>query len=174
MNLEAIKSLVKERRYVDALAACERLTAIQPELKYEVMRQKSYIYAARSEYKAAIKELSFIINDGKADIGCYNSAAFWALFDEQYEQALGWYLIALKLGEKQDDTWYRSNELFLTAYVYLRLGKYEEAISYLDKLEPDDKNSSFLIPMPNEGLVGDCKVKQLRDEINSRMIEKNS
>lgn len=168
MNLETIKSLIKERRYDEALDACKQLAESQPELKYEVMRQKSYIYAGRAEYKAAVAELSSIIDAGEADIGNYDSAAFWSLYDEQFKQALDWYLIALKMGEEQNESWFRSNELCLIAYIYMKLGEFEKAISFLDKDESDDKDSSFLIPIPNEGIVGICEVKQLRDEIRRR------
>lgn len=174
MNLEVIKSFIKERRYDEALDACQQLIQSQPELKYHIMRQKSYIYAGRGEYKVAIAELSSIIDADKADIGDYDSAAFWSLYDEQYKQALDWYLIALRIGEEQNRDWFRSNELCLIAYIYMKLGEFEKAISFLDKDESDDKDSSFLVPIPNEGIVGVCEVKQLREEIHRRATKKST
>lgn len=169
MKLEIIKSLIKEKRYDEALVACEKLMVSQPELKYDVMRQKSYIYTRRAEYKAAIKELLSIIDAGEARLGDYDSAAFWALYDGQFDQALEWYFVALRMGEEQNETWFRSNELYLIAYIYMELGKFEESLHFLDKDISQDKNASFLIP--NKGF---CEVEQLRNEIHRRASEKSS
>jgi tetratricopeptide (TPR) repeat protein len=166
MNLETIKSLVKEKRYDKALEACEQLMQSQPESKFEVIRQKSSIYARRAEYSAAVKELSSIIDAGQADLKDYDSAAFWSLYDGKLEPALGWYLIALKLGEEQNRDWFKSNELCLIAYIYMELGEFEKADSFLDTDESDDKDTSFLIP--NKGF---CEVKELRNEIRRRATE---
>jgi tetratricopeptide (TPR) repeat protein len=166
MNLETIKSLIKERRYDEALEACQQLTQSQPELRFEVMRQKSSIYARRAEYNAAVKELSSIIDAGEADLKDYDSAAFWSLYDGKLEQALSWYLIALKLGEEQNRDWFKSNELCLIAYIYMELEEFEKAESFLDKDESDDKDTTFLIP--NKGF---CEVKELRNEIRRRATE---
>lgn len=172
MNLETIKFLIKDRRYDEALNACQQLTESQPQLKYDVMRQKSYLYSARGEYKAAVGELSAIIEAGKARIGDYDSAAFWALFDEQYKQALDLYLTALKIGEEQNESWFRSHELSLISYIYMKLGEFEKALSFLDKFEAEEpQDTTFLVPVPNEGILGLCESKELRGEIQRRMIE---
>jgi hypothetical protein len=165
MNLETIKLLIKNRQYDDALTTCNELTESHPEFEYEIMYQRSHVYAARGNYKDAVKELSLIIDAGKATLGNYDTAAFWALFDEQLEQSLDWYLIALKMGEDQDESWFRSNELFLISYIYFKLEEFEKAISFLNKLEVENTNSSFLIPIPNEGIVAECTAKQLLEEI---------
>ena len=166
MSLETIKSLIKQRRHDEALEACNQLTESQPELKYEVMRQRSYLYAGQAEYRAAVKDLSSMIDTGQANLSDYNSAALWALCDGQLEQALEWLLIALKMGEEQNEEWFRSEELCLVAYIYMELGEYEKAMSFLNKDESDDKDTSFFVP--NKGF---CEITDLRAEIERRNCE---
>ncbi len=166
MDLELIKSLIKERLYDQALNFCQQLAARRPDLKYAVMRQKSYIYTARAEYKAAVAELSSMIEADQANLGDYHSAASWALCDGQLEQALEWLLIVLKMGEEQNEEWFRSSALCLTAYICMELGEYGEAMSFLDKDESADKDSSFFVP--NKGF---CEVTDLRAEIQRRAFD---
>jgi tetratricopeptide (TPR) repeat protein len=163
-KLTDIRNLVEQRKYAEALAACDDLSLKQPELLFDVLRQKSNIYSRQGNYELAASELSQIIDSGEASIGDFHSAAFWTLYSGQFKQALDWYLIALKMGEDQNETWFRSNELHLIAYIYMEVGEFDKAINnYLDKDDSDDKNSSFLIP-----IKGFCGVKQLRDEIRRR------
>lgn len=171
MDIEAIKSLIKGGQYDEALEACQQLTENRPELKYDVLRQKSYLYSRQGKYKAAVNELSSIINTGEARISDYHLAAFWALFDEQLKSALDWYLITLQLGEDQNETWFRYNTLCSIAYIYMKFGEYEKATFFLDKVESDDEDPSFFIPLPNEGILGRCEVQQLRNEIKRRAAE---
>lgn len=164
MNLKEVKKLIKKKRYDKALHTCERLMNEHPELRYELMRQKSWVYSRRAEYKNAVAELSTIIDEGEATLSDYDTAAFWALHNGQFHQALEWYLIALNLGKEQNREWYKSNELYLIAYIYMELGEYEKALTYLNKDDTRDKDGSFLIP--NKGF---CEVNHLRNEILRRM-----
>ncbi len=165
-KLTDIRKLIQQAKYVEALAACDLLLN-QPELLFDVLRQKSHLYSRQGSYELAVRQLSQIIDSGEATISDFHSAAFWALYDRQLKQALDWYLIALKMGEDQNETWFRSNALHLIAYIYMELGEFEKAIYYLDKDESDEKDSSFLIPY-----IGFCEVKQLRDEIRLRASRK--
>ena len=166
MNLETIKSLIKGRLYEEALDACKQLSESSPKLKYEVMRQKSFIHTHRAEYKAAVKELSLMIEEGQAELRDYHSAAFWALHDEQFEKAREWFLITLRIGEEQNDEYFESDSLFLLAYIYMELGEYENAMSFLNKLEPEERDDSYLTP--NKGF---CELSDLRNEIERRGAE---
>lgn len=162
MTLEQIKILIQERRYDEALEACEKENTGNSELNYEIHRQKSHIYSRQAKYQNATSELEAIIKAGVATLGDYDSAAFWALYDGQIKKALEWYLIALDLGEEQNESWFRSNELCLIAYIYMELGEFEKALEFLDESEKES-DGSFLIP--NKGF---CERNQLRDEIRLR------
>src|SRR5690606_22702962 len=132
----------------------------------------SHIHSSQGLYKEAVDDGLLVIEAGEADVGCYDTTAFWALFDGQLERSLKLYLIALKMGEEQDDSWFRSNELFLIGYIYFKLGDFKKAASFLDKLEDDDKESSFLVPIPEEGILGQCEVMQLYEEIRIAALGK--
>jgi tetratricopeptide (TPR) repeat protein len=164
MKLEHIEALKKEKRYAEALIACDDMAVNNPELIHEARRQKSYIFSRQAQYSAAVHELSSIIETGGATIGDYDSAAFWALYDGQFKQALDWYLIALKMGKEQNEAWFRSNEVFLIAYIYMELGEQEKALAFLEKGEAESADGGpFLIP--NKGF---CEIQQLREEIQRR------
>jgi tetratricopeptide (TPR) repeat protein len=165
-KLPDIRNLVEQRKYDEALAACDDLSINQPELLFDILRQKSNIYSRQGNYALAARELSQIIDVGEASLSDFHSAAFWSLYDGQVEQALEWYLIALQMGEDQSETWFRPNVLHLIAYIYMELEEVDKAIYYLDKDKSDD-DSSFLIP-----IKGFCSVRQLRDEISLRSSRK--
>jgi tetratricopeptide (TPR) repeat protein len=167
MTLAQIEQLINQGRYEEATDAGKDLLAMKPELKFEVARLRSYMFSRQAEYSAAIEELSSIIKAGEATLGDYDKAAFWALYDGQFHKALDWYLIALKMGEEQNETWFRSGELDRIAYIYMELGEYENAMSFLDKLESDGDDGPFLIPHK-----GFCALKQLRDEIRRRAADR--
>lgn len=167
IKLTEIQKLILEAKYDEALAACDDLSQNHPELLLDVLRQRSHVYSRQASYELAVDQLSQIIDSGEATIGDFQSAAFWALYDGQLKRALDWYLIVLKMGDDQNEKWFRSNALSLIAYINMELGEFDKAIYYLDEVATDDKDSSFLIP-----IIGFCEVKQLRDQIRLRAVEK--
>lgn len=171
MNLETIKSLIRQSRYREALAICDEVLKNQPDLKLEIIRQKSHICSRQADYKGAVRELELILDSGRAAVGDYNSAAFWSLFDDQPERALKWYLTGLERGERENDEWFKAHQLFLIAYIHRRLENYEAAKLYIDKAEAFSEEKSFLVPVPAEKMLSVCETKQLRAEINRGLTE---
>jgi tetratricopeptide (TPR) repeat protein len=167
MLLGNIKSLINGRNYVEALEECEKVVASNPELSFELKRQKSKIFALMGKYREAVEESAAIIDGGTAILADIHLAAVWALFDHQFVRSLDWFQLVLRIGAEQNNTWFKSDAICQIAYISMELGNYEISLDFLRQLESDFSNESFLIPN-----VGFGSVKELGCEIRRRIAEK--
>lgn len=164
MDLKAIKSLTEQKRYDEALAACEELLRQAPESKADVLRARASVFARSRDYERALHDRETLFEMGEGKIADYYLAADTALAARKFTQAAIWLKEVLRLGEAQSETWFKAASHFLLAYAQMEIGQYQEAFANLDcaiAVEAD-------IAMPLPGMCGTCSHEQLREEIRRR------
>jgi tetratricopeptide (TPR) repeat protein len=164
MELKQIETLAKQKRYQEALSGCERLLREAPEKKADILRTRAHVFARSGDYQHAVVDWKAIIEMGEATIRDYYRGADNALFAGQFAQAASWFQEVLRLGEEQNEDWFKSASYFLLAYAQMELKQYTEALASLNKaiaIEAD-------VSMPLPDMCGMCNSQQLREEIERR------
>ncbi len=169
MNIKYIKSLSKQKKYDEALVACDNLLQELPESKADILRVRASVHTRMSNHESALQDRKtlFDMQDGK--ISDYYLAADNALNIRDFEFSSVLLKEVLQLGYAQNEKWFESGAYFLLAYAQMELGQYDDSIAYLDhaaSLEAD-------IAMPLPGICGVCGYGQLLDEINKRKVNRS-
>ncbi len=163
MKLKEIETLIQQKRYDEALSKCEELLEIEADRKSDILRQRSKIYALIDNYELAIIDYETIFSTGEGKIADYYLAAYWGLHSESFTESLEGFLIVLKMGDEQNETWFKSASFFYIAYIQMELEHFDEADLYLEKAA--NVESNVAMPIPD---VGMCNAMQLREEILRR------
>jgi tetratricopeptide (TPR) repeat protein len=167
--LKRIDKLAKEHRYEEALGECNKLLKEVPMAQLDILRMRSRIHARCNDFEQSLIDFSMIVETGEATIRDYYSAADCALSAGKFAQAASCYKEVLRLGEEQNETWFRSASFFLLAYAQMELGQFQEANQNLDSAIAAEAN----VAMPVPSMCGMCTHQQLREEIRHRMNSRN-
>lgn len=163
MSLKEIKSLAEQARYHDALTECTKLFQDPQANKADVLRTRAYVFALSGDYERAIRDRETIFSMGEGTIRDYYLAADHALSSRDFAQTCAWLNEVLRLGEDQNEAWFKSAAHFLLAYAQMALGQYEEAIANLDRAVVVESSVAMLTPE-----LGMCNQDRLRQEILKR------
>lgn len=168
MDLKTIKSLTEQKRYDDALAACELLLQEIPERTADILRSRASVFVRIRDYERALQDRQSLFKMGEGTIADYYLAADNALSARKFAEACGWLSEVLRLGEEQGETWFKAGAYFLLAYAQMELGQYKDAIATLDHAVAVEVD----IAMPLPGMCGICSHQQLREKIIRREIQR--
>jgi tetratricopeptide (TPR) repeat protein len=168
MDLKQIKSLADQRRYDQALAECEAFIESIPENKADALRTRAYIFALMGDYQRALRDREMIIDMGEGTIRDYYRGADNALSAGKFTQAATWLNEVLRMGEEQNETWFKSASYFLLAYAQMEVRQYQEAIANIDRAVAIEAD----VAMPLPGISGMCNQRQLREEIMRRQAQR--
>ncbi len=160
MDVRQIKSLADKRQYEAALAECEKLLHESEDCNPDVLRVRSYVFALRGDYQRALQDREAVFEMGEGTIKDYYLGADDAISAGNFTLAAKWLNEVLRLGEAQNEIWFESATYFLLAYVYMKLGQYQEAIINLDNAHAIE--SDIAMPLPGLGM---CDHNRLREEI---------
>lgn len=164
LKLEKIRFLTKQKLYNEAFVECEKLLNELPERKYEILRIRASTFARSGNYAGALQDYKTIIEDGEGTISDYYLAASRSLYAEQFAKAIMYFLEVLRLGEEQDDAWFKSATYFYLSYTQMELSNYREANDYLD--EAVKQSPDIALPIPK--VCGMLSHFELRKEIHRR------
>lgn len=164
MDLKRIDLLGKQKRYEEALAECEKLLQETPEKKVDILRARAHVFARSGDYQHAVADRIAILEMGEATIRDYYRAADNAIFAGQFALAAGWFREVLRIGEEQNEEWFKSASYFLLAYAQMELGQYPEALTSLNAAIAIESDVSMPLPC----MCGMCSPQQLGEEIRRR------
>jgi len=164
-EIARIKSLANRRDYGEALAACDALLQSGSGDSADVLRVRAYVHSRTGNFDSAIDDYRALLVSGKAQLRDWYLAADNALEAERYQDAAEWFSEAIRLGDLQGETWFRSASLFYLSYCRLMAGDPEEAMSMLSSATSLDPDIELYLP----GL-GACSAGKLQAEIRKRML----
>lgn len=162
-DIASIKRLAEQRRYNEALEACENFLNHFPERKAEVLRIRAYVFSLQGEFSRALNDREAVFAAGEGTIRDYYLGADDALSAREFDQAVEWLNEVLRLGKEQNEHWFDSAACFFLSDAYMELGQHTEAISSLDRAVAIE--SDIAMPIPH---IGMCTAEQLRAEIKRR------
>lgn len=139
-DISRIKFLANKRRYDEALALCDKLYCQESGDYIDILRARAYVHSMSGNYDCAIRDYRIILESGEAELGDWYLAADNALEAERYTDAVELFSEVIRLGELQNNTWFRSAALFYLAYGLLMTGKPGEAMNSLSlavSMSPD-------------------------------------
>ena len=163
MDFKEIKFLAEHDRYDEALEQCEKLFADFPESKADILRTRAYVFARKGDYPNALRDREAIFAMGTGGIRDYFLAGNNALFAGRFLQASNWLNEVLRLGEEQNETWFKAGSYFLLAYAQMELGNYSEADANLKTAMSVEPRCAM--PLPGLGM---CDESRLREQIRRR------
>lgn len=163
MTYQQIETLIKSRRYDEALKACDEASSHDTVILPEICRLRSWIFTSQGKYDLGISELDSIIKTDRAELRDFHSAAFWSLYDKNFVQSKKWFEVVLARGEEENDKWFESSALFYLAYISLELEHYEMARDHLTRSGKIGDESTVFIP-----IIGAITRKELLKEIDKR------
>jgi tetratricopeptide (TPR) repeat protein len=163
MELKHIKAIAEKGEYDRALTECEKLLRGPGPKKTDILRTRAYVFALSGDYGNAVKDRQAIMEMGEATVDDYFLAANNALSAGNVKRASVWLKEVLRLGEEQNETWFKSASLFLLAYSEMELRQFSNAHLSLSRaiaIEP-----ACAMSLPGMGM---CNHKKLEDEIRKR------
>lgn len=163
MQINQIKKARDRGDYDLALAACDELLKQDAE-SADALRLRASVHALKGSYAEALQDYQSAISLGSARLSDFYLAADTALLLEKYGLACEWLARVVEMGAESGNDAFDSAAYFLLAYGKMQGGRYEEALSYLEKAEAADVN----IAMPLPGESGVASAQHLRAEIRRR------
>lgn len=163
-EIAEIKTLAERGDLDTAMDRCNRLLDASPSSTADLLRLRAYLHALAGHYAQAVADREDAFEKGADSIRDYYLAADNALSAGHWEKAANWFGQVLKLGEKENETWFRAASFFLLAYAKMELQQFSsarEALSRAIEEEPD-------ISMPVPGLYGMVSSDQLSAELSVR------
>jgi len=163
-EIAEIKMLAERGDLETAMKRCNHLLGTPSASTIDLLRLRAYLHALAGQYTQAVADREEAFKTGADTIRDYYLAADNALSAGLWEKAENWFGQVLRLGEKENEKWFRAASFFLLAYAKMELQQFSsarEALGLAIEEEPD-------ISMPVPGLCGMLSADQLSAEINVR------
>lgn len=164
IDLKSIERLRKARRYEEALSECDNLLKEESSSQIEILRTRARIFVGLDDYERATQDYLTIIDAGEGELKDYYLAANYALYAGKFGAAAAGFRELLRLGDEQNEIWFKSAAYFLLAYTLMELGQYREAIMSLDNAIAVEADVAMPVPLA----CGMWSHQQLREEIKRR------
>jgi tetratricopeptide (TPR) repeat protein len=163
MQLNEIKRARDKGDLDIALAACNELLE-KDAASIDALRIRASVWFLKDRQTEALQDYQLVIESGLTNAGDFFLGADVAIQLEKYDLACEWLERVVEIGLKSGNHGFDSSAYFLTAYSKMQSGRYEEALSYLEKAEA--VNVNIALPIPGE--TGVASAQHLRAEINRR------
>ena len=163
MKLAQIRGLIEGRQYDEALRECDILLGETSETNLDVLRVRSYGLARSGNFYRSVEDHRTICASNEATMKDYYKAGFDALYAGEFATAIEWFQEVLRLGDEQNDEYFKSASLFYLSYAFMEVSNYKDSIHFLNQAV--EIESDVAMPIP---IVGMCHNSNLRDEIERR------
>lgn len=127
-ELENAYAIAKKGDSVSALEICERLIAIYPEDKAEILRKMSHINAFANNIDDALSDRLEVIKYGSDSPQDYFFAGVFSLETQKYKEAIDLFSSAITLCIDANDKYYLEESYLLRAYAYVGINQYEKVL----------------------------------------------
>jgi tetratricopeptide (TPR) repeat protein len=135
-QVRRIVELRRAKRFKEALQACDETTR-EFGVSVELTVERAQVLARLHEYRAAISEMSRVIEMGSARLEHYFDRGRWCMKDGDYEQAVVDFAQVLRPDNSPEAAFFRSITQFYRAYCSLLSGSASDALR--DALSCDDE-----------------------------------
>lgn len=133
---QSFDTLIKDKKYVDALALCHSALADNPE-DFSLHKKLISIYRRLSEFDKVIEASNAFISYFPHEPAPYLFRCYGYLDMQQFELADADCQKILQLGDELKNDYYKDIVLLLRAYIAYKYAQFELAESYLEKVETD-------------------------------------
>ena len=135
-ELKDISSLVEDKKYDTAIAACDKLVKIYPD-DSALYDKRARIYARKKQWDLAVNDITTAIDINCKEPDFYFTRARYLINLGKYQEAIIDLNKSISLEEEYGSSYYIEAAIFFRAYSEYKLGFVEDALKDLQLVRDD-------------------------------------